>query len=119
MANPDPKGERDNRMPEKRRSGPGAGLRRLRDPRDMAKAGLLEPQSPDEVKERPSAWHLTPTSRPAAGIVERPVQPSGRRAMPSEGIQGDEWGAYVMLGRTTRTNAGSPAGREPRATEWP
>ena len=25
MANPDPKGERDNRMPEKRRSGPGAG----------------------------------------------------------------------------------------------
>jgi hypothetical protein len=33
--------------------------------------------------------------------------------MPSEGIQGDEWGAYVTLGRTTRTNAGSPTGREP------
>ena len=32
--------------------------------------------------------------------------------MPSAGIQGDEWGAYVTLGRTTRTNAGSPAGRE-------
>jgi hypothetical protein len=33
--------------------------------------------------------------------------------MPSEGIQGDEWGAYVTLLRTAGTNAGSPAGREP------
>jgi hypothetical protein len=41
------------------------GLRRLRDPCDMAKAGLLESQSPDDVKNRPSAWHLTPTSHPA------------------------------------------------------
>ena len=32
--------------------------------------------------------------------------------MPSEGIQGDEWGAYVTLPRTTETNAGSPVGRE-------
>jgi hypothetical protein len=30
-----------------------------------------------------------------------------------EGNQGDEWDAYVTLGRTTGTNAGSPAGREP------
>jgi len=34
--------------------------------------------------------------------------------MPSEGIQGDEWGAYVTLPRTTGTNAGSPTGREPQ-----
>jgi hypothetical protein len=33
--------------------------------------------------------------------------------MPSEGIQGDEWGAYVTLLCTAGTNAGSPAGREP------
>jgi hypothetical protein len=33
--------------------------------------------------------------------------------MPSEGIQGDEWNAYVTLLRTTRTNVGSPTGREP------
>ena len=32
--------------------------------------------------------------------------------MPSEGIQGDEWDAYVTLERTTRTNVGSPKGRE-------
>ena len=49
---------------------------------------------------------------PGAGIVKGPVQPSGCGTMPSEGIEGDEWGAYVTLGRTTRTNAGSPAGRE-------
>jgi len=41
------------------------------------------------------------------------VQPSGRGAMPSEGIQGDEWGAYVTLICTARTNVGSPKGREP------
>ncbi len=32
--------------------------------------------------------------------------------MPSEGIQGDERDAYVALSRTTRTNMGSPTGRE-------
>jgi hypothetical protein len=33
--------------------------------------------------------------------------------MPSEGIEGDEWDAYVTLSRTTGTNVGSPTGREP------
>ena len=56
---------------------------------------------------------------PGAGIIKGPVQPSGREAMPSEGIEGDEWGAYVTLGRTTRTNAGSPAGREPQGDGVP
>src|SRR6266480_3644333 len=56
---------------------------------------------------------------PGAGFVEWPVQPSGCRTMPNEGIQGDEWGAYVTLGRTTRTNAGSPAGREPQGDGVP
>jgi hypothetical protein len=35
------------------------------------------------------------------------------RAMPSEGMQGDEWAAYVTLGRMTETYAGSPTGCEP------
>jgi hypothetical protein len=39
--------------------------------------------------------------------------------MPSEGIEGDEWAAYVTLGRTTGTNAGSPAGREPHGDGVP
>ncbi len=33
--------------------------------------------------------------------------------MPSEGIEGDEWDAYVTLSRATGTNVGSPKGREP------
>jgi hypothetical protein len=34
--------------------------------------------------------------------------------MPSEGIQGDEWDAYVTLGRTTRDESwDQPTGREP------
>ena len=56
---------------------------------------------------------------PGVGMVEGPTQPSGRRAMPKEGIEGDEWGAYVTLGRTTRTNAGSPAGHEPQGDGVP
>src|SRR5262245_26862560 len=36
----------------------------------------------------------------------------GHGAMPSEGIEGDEWGAYVALARMTRTNVGSPTGCE-------
>jgi len=38
MAYPDPKGERNNRMPGKQRSGLGVIAGALRDPRDMAKA---------------------------------------------------------------------------------
>ena len=44
---------------------------------------------------------------PCGGIVEGLPQPPGRGALSSEGNQGDEWGAYVTLGRMTETNAGS------------
>jgi hypothetical protein len=37
--------------------------------------------------------------------------------MPSEGIQGDEWDAYVTLHRAAGTNVGSPTGASPMATE--
>ncbi len=32
--------------------------------------------------------------------------------MSNEDIEGDGWDAYVTLSRTTRTNVGSPTGRE-------
>ena len=41
------------------------------------------------------------------------AQPPESGAMPSEGIQGDEWDAYVTLFRAAATNVGSPNGREP------
>jgi len=39
--------------------------------------------------------------------------------MPSEVIEGDEWGAYVTLLRIAETNAGSPKGREPHGDRGP
>jgi len=51
--------------------------------------------------------------RPCDGEEDRPSQPLGPGAMPSEGIEGDEWDAYVTLLRATGTNVGSPTGREP------
>jgi hypothetical protein len=53
------------------------------------------------------------------GIDEGPLQPPERGALPSEGNQGDEWDAYVTLGRMTGTNAGSPTGREPQGDGGP
>ena len=47
------------------------------------------------------------------GGVETAGQPPGPGAMPSEGIEGDEWDAYLTLARTAVTNVGSPNGREP------
>jgi hypothetical protein len=51
--------------------------------------------------------------------MEAPSQPSGPGAMPSEGIEGDEWDAYVTLPRATGTNVGSPTGREPQGDGGP
>jgi len=47
-----------------------------------------------------------------SGLMEWSGHPLERGAMPSEGIEGGEWGAYVALLRTARTNMGSPTGRE-------
>ena len=113
MAHPDLKGERDKSMPGKRRSGSGVRDDVPRDPRDMAKAGL--PDIPiSRRREETSAGKAPVTGAMLCdGIVEGPSQPPERGAMPSEGIEGDEWGAYVTLGRMTGTNVGSPTGREP------
>ncbi len=77
----------------------------------MAKAELPEPQSPGAelharryhiCDRRP--WEL----RVILSLVVRP--PHG--PMPNEGIQGDEWGAYGVLGRSSARNMGWPTGRE-------
>ena len=93
MAYLDPKGEGDKSMPGKRRPCPGVRDGAPGDPRDMAKAGLPESQSPDDAKSHPPERRLKPAPCPAIGIVQRPPQPPERGAMPSEGIQGDEWDA--------------------------
>ena len=119
MAYRDPKGERDKRMPEKRRSSPGVRGGASRDPRDMAKAGL--PDIPIPRRRKGQSAGKTPETGAVlcGGIVEGSPQPPERGALPSEGNQGDEWDAYVVLGRMTGTNAGSPAGREPHGDGVP
>ena len=64
MAYRDPKGERDKRMPEKRRSSPGVRGGASRDPRDMAKVGMDRgPPPSDEM--------LVARSRRNPGILTR------------------------------------------------
>jgi hypothetical protein len=65
MAYLDPKGEGDNSMPGKQRSCPGVWGEALWDPRDMAKAGLPVPQSPEGATARPPERRLTPAPHPA------------------------------------------------------
>ena len=68
MAYLDPKGEGDNSMPGNRRPGPGVRDGALGDPRDMAKAGLPEAQSPEDASRHPPERRLKPVPRPASGI---------------------------------------------------
>ncbi len=60
MAYPDPRGERNKSMPGNRRSSPGVRGDASWDPRDMAKATLLKPQSPEDAMFRPPERHPTP-----------------------------------------------------------
>ena len=112
MAYLDLKGEGDHSMPLKRRPCSGVGGGASRDPRDRAKAGLPESQSPGDGRSHPPEMTPGAGAVPCPGFVPWPGQPPGRGAMPSEGIKGDEWDAYVTLSRTARTNMGSPTGRE-------
>src|SRR5262245_2677559 len=60
MAYLDPKGEGDLSMPLKRRLCPDVRGGAARDPRDMAKAGLPESQSPGDGKSHPPERRLAP-----------------------------------------------------------
>ena len=54
------------------------------------------------------------------GNVGQLMQPPGRGAMPSEGIQGDEWDAYVTLDTfSTNGTRDGLTGASPMVTESP
>jgi hypothetical protein len=82
----------------------------------MAKAGLPESQSPVDASSHLPERPLKPVPCSASESMVAGAPPE-RGATPSEGVEGDERDAYVTLPRTAKTNAGSPAGREPGATE--
>jgi hypothetical protein len=91
----DPKGEGDNSMSGHQRPGSVVGDGVLGGPRDMAKTGLSEAQSPADASSHPPEGQLKPAPHPA-----------------SEGIQGDEWTPDSRWNVRTGTNVGSPTGRE-------
>jgi hypothetical protein len=96
MAHLDPKGEGDKSMPGKQRSCPDVRDGALRDPRNMAIAGLPEAKSPDDASRHPPERRLN-RCRALRRYHSSTDVTSGVRAMPSEGIQGDELAAYVPL----------------------
>jgi hypothetical protein len=121
MAYLDPKGEGDQSMPGKQWSRPGVRDEVLRDPRNMARAGLPEAKSP----EMQAAIHRKDARTgavPCAGVPLSPAQPSGHRTMPNEGIEGDELAAYVPLDTCNKDERGIAYGtrvlwrRRPRSS---
>jgi hypothetical protein len=82
---------RDKSMPGKRRLCPDVRSGAPGDSCDTVKAILPESQSPDDANVHPPERRLKPVPRPASAFLSRPPQLPGRGAMPSEGIQGDEW----------------------------
>jgi transposase len=110
-----PRSERQRGQSHARKGTVSSGVRAeaSRDPCDMAKARL--PDTPISRRWNVASAGTTPETGAMLcdGLPAGSLQPSERGALPSEGNQGDEWGAYVTLGRTTETNAGLPTGREP------
>lgn len=69
MAHLDPKGAGDQSMPENQRPGSVARDGALRGPRDKAKAGLPEPQSPVDESSHPSERLLKPMPCPVTALM--------------------------------------------------
>ena len=107
-------------MPEKRRSLEGAEGDAPQDPRDMAKATLLEPQSPAMKCAHPLLQRLRRSATRGRPFNFRGPPPPTGKAMGNEPIEGDEWGAYVTLD-TFNTNGTRDGltGASPTVTESP
>ena len=101
---------RDKSMMVKRGLGEHARPNAPQGPRDMVKAGLLEPQSP--AMERTSRATACQGAVGRIGRFTFAARNSPCRATANEAVQGDEQGTYVALSRSTRTDTGSPTGRE-------
>ena len=83
----------DNSMPEKREPLEDAEGAVPQDPRDMAKAGLPESQSP-AVKRHTRCYSVYSAASPGADRSQFcGLPPPTGRAMGSEPIEGDEWDA--------------------------
>ena len=84
-------------MPEKRETLEGAEGAVPQDPRDRAKAGLPESQSPAVQPSHPLLQRLQRSATRGSPFSFRGPPPPTGKAMGNEPIEGDEWGAYVTL----------------------
>ena len=119
MAYPDPKGERNNSMPAKRRSCPGVRGEASRDPCDMAKAGLPESQSPEDETRSPPERHLLPAPRFATASFAGCRNLRGVERCPVRAIKemsGTPTSCSDVQQRRTRDQ---PTGREPHGDGVP
>jgi hypothetical protein len=103
MAYPDPQGERDNRMPGNRRSRPGVRGDASWDPRDMAKAALLEAESPADEKRHP------PEKAPETGVAPCDVLQAGRYNL--RGVERCPVRAIKEMSRTPKSCSDVQQGR--------
>jgi hypothetical protein len=107
-------------MPEKRESLEGAYGAVPQDPRDMAKAALPESQSPavESAHSLLQRLECNATRGSSFPFCEPPPPPG--KAMASEAIEGDEWGAYVTLDTfSTNGTRDRLTDASPKATESP
>ena len=91
----------------------------LQDSRDKVKAGLPEFQSP-EVRRHTHGDSVCTPCLPESNDAQLRSATSAGGTMPSEGIQGDEWGTYVTLDTFSAT--GTRDGLKdasPKVTESP
>ena len=119
MAYPDLKSERDSSLPGKRRSCPGVRGEASRGPRDMAKAGLPEAESPEDAKTHPPERHPKPAPRTAMACFQgrrnlRDVERCPMRAI-KEMSRTPKSRSDVQQGRTRD----QPSGREPQGDGVP
>ena len=101
----------DYSMVEKHEASEHARLVVVQDPRDTVKAGLPESQSPgmEAHIHRHGMYGRCPWNR-TVSLSSSELFLQGTTV--SEIVQGDEQDTYVALGRSTRTDTGSPKGRE-------
>ena len=101
----------DYSMVEKHEASEHARLVVVQDPRDTVKAGLPESQSPgmEAHIHRHGMYGRCPWNR-TVSLSSSELFLQGTTV--SEIVQGDEQDTYVALGRSTRTDTGSPESRE-------
>ncbi|MBC9719705.1 hypothetical protein H9Y04_45340 [Streptomyces sp. TRM66268-LWL] len=111
---------RDQSMPGKQCPSGGVQGGVLQDPRDMAKAELLQVQSPAGVTDRPSERRLKPTLRSARTCSCCPSSLQSAERHPMRVGQGDEWTACLALDTYSKdVPRDRLRGASPMATECP